>query len=136
MLLMLVHVSDCMQGGFGKVYQALHKESGDVLAVKSMRKDTTLQCVACARVIVSAMSFLMKKVFRYNVAGTRTERSVMEQLNGHPFICSLQYAFQTEGRLYLCMDYASGGQLLQHIDARSPMDEKDVKVAPVQLTAA
>ncbi len=65
---------------------------------------------------------------RYNVAGTRTERSVMEQLNGHPFICSLQYAFQTEGRLYLCMDYASGGQLLQHIDARSPMDEKDVKV--------
>ena len=136
MLLMLVHVSDCMQGGFGKVYQALHKESGDVLAVKSMRKDTTLQCVACARVIVPAMSFLLKKVFRYNVAGTRTERSVMEQLNGHPFICSLQYAFQTEGRLYLCMDYASGGQLLQHIDARSPMDEKDVKVAPVQLTAA
>ena len=125
-----------MQGGFGKVYQALHKESGDVLAVKSMRKDTTLQCVACARVIVPAMSFLLKKVFRYNVAGTRTERSVMEQLNGHPFICSLQYAFQTEGRLYLCMDYASGGQLLQHIDARSPMDEKDVKVAPVQLTAA
>jgi serine/threonine protein kinase len=52
----------------------------------------------------------------------------MEQLNGHPFICSLQYAFQTEGRLYLCMDYASGGQLLQHIDARSPMDETDVKV--------
>ena len=73
--------------------------------------------------------------FRYNVAGTRTERSVMEQLNGHPFICSLQYAFQTEGRLYLCMDYASGGQLLQHIDARSPMDEKDVKVSLSLLTS-
>jgi serine/threonine protein kinase len=111
------------------VYQALHKESGDVLAVKSMRKDTTLQC---ARALDRAsIVLLLKKVFRYNVAGTRTERSVMEQLNGHPFICSLQYAFQTEGRLYLCMDYASGGQLLQHIDARSPMDEKDVKVAPV-----
>ena len=27
------------------------------------------------------------------------------------------------------MDYASGGQLLQHIDARSPMDEEDVKVS-------
>ncbi len=72
--------------------------------------------------------FVLIGFFRYNVAGTRTERSVMEQLNGHPFICSLQYAFQTEGRLYLCMDYASGGQLLQHIDARSPMDEQDVKV--------
>jgi serine/threonine protein kinase len=57
----------------------------------------------------------------------------MEQLNGHPFICSLQYAFQTEGRLYLCMDYASGGQLLQHIDARSPMDEEDVKVSMSSL---
>jgi hypothetical protein len=34
------------QGGFGKVYQARHKESGDILAVKSMRKDTTLQCDA------------------------------------------------------------------------------------------
>ena len=34
-----------MKGGFGKVYQARHKESGDILAVKSMRKDTTLQCV-------------------------------------------------------------------------------------------
>jgi serine/threonine protein kinase len=32
------------QGGFGKVYQARHKESGDILAMKSMRKDTTLQC--------------------------------------------------------------------------------------------
>lgn len=59
----------------------------------------------------------------------------MEQLNGHPFICSLQYAFQTEGRLYLCMDYASGGQLLQHIDARSPMDEEDVKVSISSLPA-
>ena len=73
---------------------------------------------------------------RYNVSGTQTERSVMEQLNGHPFICSLQYAFQTEGRLYLCMDYASGGQLLQHIDARAPMDEKDVKVSGTSPPAA
>jgi serine/threonine protein kinase len=75
-------------------------------------------------------------VLRYNVSGTQTERSVMEQLNGHPFICSLQYAFQTEGRLYLCMDYASGGQLLQHIDARAPMDEKDVKVTRTLAPAA
>jgi hypothetical protein len=34
---------DCSQGGFGKVYQARHKQSGDILAMKSMRKDTTLQ---------------------------------------------------------------------------------------------
>jgi serine/threonine protein kinase len=123
-----------MQGGFGKVYQARHRESGDILAVKSMRKDTTLQYVH-APAPASILPLLMK-AFRYNVAGTRTERSVMEQLNGHPFICSLQYAFQTEGRLYLCMDYASGGQLLQHIDARSPMDEKDVKVTLMQLLVA
>lgn len=33
------------------------------------------------------------------------------------------------------MDYASGGQLLQHIDARSPMDEEDVKVSISSLPA-
>ena len=30
----------------------------------------------------------------------------------HPFICQLHYAFQTEHKLYLIMDYCPGGELL------------------------
>lgn len=29
----------------------------------------------------------------------------------HPFIVSLHYAFQTDGKLYLILEYLSGGEL-------------------------
>ena len=34
----------------------------------------------------------------------------------HPFIVDLKYAFQTDGKLYLIMEYLSGGELFMHLE--------------------
>lgn len=34
----------------------------------------------------------------------------------HPFIVELVYAFQTEGKLYLILEYLSGGELFMHLE--------------------
>lgn len=33
-----------------------------------------------------------------------------------PFICDLLYAFQTGGKLYLILEYLSGGELFMHLE--------------------
>lgn len=34
----------------------------------------------------------------------------------HPFIVDLVYAFQTCGKLYLILEYLSGGELFMHLE--------------------
>lgn len=34
----------------------------------------------------------------------------------HPFIVELHYAFQTGGKLYLILEYLSGGELFMHLE--------------------
>lgn len=34
----------------------------------------------------------------------------------HPFIVELVYAFQTDGKLYLILEYLSGGELFMHLE--------------------
>ena len=34
----------------------------------------------------------------------------------HPFIVDLMYAFQTDGKLYLILEYLSGGELFMHLE--------------------
>jgi serum/glucocorticoid-regulated kinase 2 len=41
---------------------------------------------------------------------------VLESID-HPFIVSLEYAFQTEKKLYLALEYAYGGDIFQHLAA-------------------
>ena len=45
-----------------------------------------------------------------DIQHTKAERSILEEVR-HPFICELYYAFQTSGKLYLILEYCSGGAL-------------------------
>jgi hypothetical protein len=47
---------------------------------------------------------------------TMSERKILEAIR-HPFIVKLHYAFQTDHRLYLILEYASGGELFTHLAA-------------------
>ncbi|UYV68471.1 RPS6KB2 [Cordylochernes scorpioides] len=40
----------------------------------------------------------------------------MKVLKKHPFIVDLMYAFQTDGKLYLILEYLSGGELFMHLE--------------------
>jgi serine/threonine protein kinase len=79
---------------FLQVYQVRHKATGAIYAMKAFRKD-----------------YLLKS---NSVASTFTERDVLKRAR-HPFIVGLNWAFQDEGRLYLVMDYVSGGELFFHL---------------------
>lgn len=72
------------KGAYGKVFQVLQKSTDQIYAMKVLRKD-----------------FLIKTK---NVTYTKTEKDILRTVR-HPYIVSLHYAFQNEGRVYLVMDY-------------------------------
>ncbi|KAG7235326.1 hypothetical protein INR49_002774 [Caranx melampygus] len=45
---------------------------------------------------------------------TKMERDILVEVN-HPFIVKLHYAFQTEGKLYLILDFLRGGDVFTRL---------------------
>ena len=53
---------------------------------------------------------------RRQVEHTKTERHIMGTIGqSHPFIVTLQYAFQTKDKLYMVTNYCRGGELFFHL---------------------
>jgi len=82
---------------YGKVLLVRHKASRRLYAMKVLKK---------------ASLFLKSK----HAEHTKAERQILEDLK-HPFIVQLFYAFQTDDRLYLILEFASGGELFTHMAA-------------------
>ena len=45
---------------------------------------------------------------------TKMERNILADVS-HPFVVKLHYAFQTEGKLYLILDFLRGGDLFTRL---------------------
>lgn len=87
------------RGGYGKVFQVRKlngKESGKIFAMKVLKKATLCRS-------------------QKDTAHTKAERSILESVK-HPFIVDLIYAFQTGNKLYLILEYLSGGELFMHLE--------------------
>ena len=88
------------QGGFGKVMQVRKVNGGQeggqgrIFALKAMSKTHIVGCG--------------------EVNGVKTEARVLRKIR-HPFVVRLHYAFQTETKLYLVMDFINGGQIFYHL---------------------
>jgi serine/threonine protein kinase len=80
---------------YGKVYLVRHIATNALYAMKVLKK---------ASIIVHAK----------DTECTMSERKILEAIR-HPFIVKLHYAFQTDHRLYLILEYASGGELFTHL---------------------
>ncbi|XP_050404797.1 ribosomal protein S6 kinase alpha-5 [Patella vulgata] len=59
---------------------------------------------------------------------TKTERQVLEAIRESPFLVTLHYAFQTDAKLHLILDYVSGGEMFTHLYQRERFNENDVKI--------
>ncbi|XP_012515455.1 PREDICTED: ribosomal protein S6 kinase alpha-5 [Propithecus coquereli] len=59
---------------------------------------------------------------------TRTERQVLEHIRQSPFLVTLHYAFQTETKLHLILDYINGGELFTHLSQRERFTEHEVQI--------
>lgn len=82
------------KGSYGKVMQVRKKDSGEVFAMKEMSKE-----------VIERDNLLEH---------TKAEKSILQRIN-HPFIVALHYAFQTKDKLYLVLDFLSGGELFFHL---------------------
>jgi len=103
------------KGGYGKVYQARKKETGEIFAIKALRKD-----------------FLIRT---NNVEYTKTEKDILRNVR-HPFIVQLYYAFQNECKVYLVMDFVNGGQILFHLREQAMFSEQLVRFYSAQVILA
>jgi len=84
-------------GAFGTVILVRQNATGRLFAQKQLTK-----------------GFL--KVHKKRIENTMSERSILELVNRHPFIVNLYYAFQDHEKLYLILEYASGGELFRHLE--------------------
>lgn len=82
------------KGSFGKVLLVRNKRDRKVYALKILMKSRVLA--------------------RKQVEHTRSERRILEEID-HPFLCRLEFAFQTEGKLYIGMEFLAGGPLFYHL---------------------
>lgn len=74
-------------------------------------------------------------VKRRQIERTRTERKVLSVVN-HPFIMKLHYAFQTDEKLYLVLDYCPGGELFFHLSRFRRFPERVARFYAAELLLA
>ncbi len=54
----------------------------------------------------------------------------------HPFIVKLNYAFQTESKVYMIMEFVNGGELFFHMRKEKKFDEKRARFYTAEITLA
>ncbi|XP_072437048.1 ribosomal protein S6 kinase alpha-5-like isoform X2 [Chiloscyllium punctatum] len=66
----------------------------------------------------------------------KTERQVLEHIRQSPFLVTLHYAFQTDTKLHLILDYVNGGELFTHLYQREHFTEEDVQIYAGEIVLA
>ncbi|KAH8652648.1 kinase-like domain-containing protein [Tricladium varicosporioides] len=84
------------KGTFGTVLLVKQQATGRLYAQKQFKKASLT-------------------VHKRLIEQTKTERSILESVNRHPFVVKLFYAFQDHEKLYLILEYAQGGELFTHL---------------------
>ncbi|RKP09853.1 kinase-like domain-containing protein, partial [Thamnocephalis sphaerospora] len=105
------------KGSYGKVMLARHKASGKVYAIKAISKSKLRGRPADIRRVMS-------------------EREVLRRNATHPFLIGLRYSFQSAQKLYLCIDYVSGGELFFHLQRERRFPEARVRFYACEILSA
>ena len=69
------------------------------------------------------------------VQHTISESNVLRRIH-HPFIVTFKYSFQTDDRLYIVMDYLSGGELFYHLSNVDRFEEERAKFYTAEIIEA
>ncbi|XP_055909092.1 ribosomal protein S6 kinase alpha-5 [Eupeodes corollae] len=107
-------------GAYGKVFLVRKKGGHDhrkLYAMKVLRKATVVQ---------------KKKTAEH----TTTERQVLEAIQQSPFLVGMHYAFQTDSKLFLILDYVNGGELFTHLYKSEHFPEDDVRIYIAEVILA
>ncbi|CAK69732.1 unnamed protein product (macronuclear) [Paramecium tetraurelia] len=90
------------RGAFGKVMLCEKKDTKEIFAIKSLRKEDIIS--------------------RDHIEYLKTERKILEQTQ-HPFLVSLEYAFITQECVYFVMKFMIGGELYTHLQKVNKFNE-------------
>jgi serine/threonine protein kinase len=84
-----------------------------------------------------AMKVLSKKLIKKknSVQQMKSERDVLTKLS-HPFVVALDYAFHTEQKLFLIMEFLAGGELFYHLRKRGHILEAEMQVYAAEMVLA
>ncbi|XP_027427318.1 ribosomal protein S6 kinase alpha-5 isoform X2 [Zalophus californianus] len=107
-------------GAYGKVFlvrKISGHDAGKLYAMKVLKKATIVQKAKTTE-------------------HTRTERQVLEHIRQSPFLVTLHYAFQTETKLHLILDYINGGELFTHLSQRERFTEHEVRIYVGEIVLA
>ncbi|KAK2765624.1 serine/threonine protein kinase psk1 [Arachnomyces sp. PD_36] len=105
------------KGTFGTVILVRHNITGKLYAQKQFRKASIT-------------------VHKQLVEQTKTERTILESVNRHPFVVKLYYAFQDHEKLYLILEYAQGGELFTHLAMERMFTEEVASFYMAELVLA
>uniref|UniRef100_A0A0M3HT25 Ribosomal protein S6 kinase n=1 Tax=Ascaris lumbricoides TaxID=6252 RepID=A0A0M3HT25_ASCLU len=108
------------KGAYGKVFMARKvggRDHGTIYAMKVLRK---------SRVLTKAKT----------LEHTMAERHVLERLKGLPFLVNLVYAFQSDAKLHIVMEFVKGGELFTHLCSRGSFDIPSAKFIIAELVVA
>lgn len=103
------------KGSFGKVMMVRKKDDNMIYAMKVLRKEAIIA--------------------RKQVAHTKAEKSILQKIY-HPFIVKLNYAFQTDEKLYMVLDYVNGGELFFHLKKEVKFSEERVRFYAAEIALA
>ncbi|KAJ1742122.1 serine/threonine protein kinase, AGC [Coemansia sp. RSA 989] len=105
------------KGDVGKVYLVRQKETGKLFAMKVLSKAEMIRRNKIKRVLA--------------------EQEILATAN-HPFIVTLYHTFQSDERLYFCMDYCIGGEFFRVLQSRPGkcLPEEDAKFYAAEVTCA
>lgn len=103
------------KGSFGKVFLVKEYQSGEMFALKVLKKDNIIK--------------------RNQVEHTKTERNVLGYVN-HPFIVGLNMAFQSKNKLFFVLDYCAGGELFFHLGKLGKFAEPRACFYAAEITLA
>jgi serine/threonine protein kinase len=103
------------KGSFGKVMLVCKQSTQEVFAMKVLRKEAIIA--------------------GNQVQHTKAERNILQEVD-NPFIVKLHYAFQTQGKLYLILDYVRGGELFYQLKQEGLFSEDRVRLYTAEIILA
>lgn len=103
------------RGSFGEVFLVRQKFSGELFAMKVLKKE---------------------KIFAQNLQKyVLAERNILSYIN-HPFIVSLKFAFQDRLKVFLILEYCGGGNLSACIKRFGTLNETTARVYLCEILLA
>jgi serine/threonine protein kinase len=122
------------KGAFGKVYLARKKRTGDLYAIKVLRKVDMIRKKQVDRIKIERDIMAMTSTD----TKLRSNSGVSDQIGPweNPFVVNFYYSFQSKRHLYMVMEYMPGGDMYSLLKAMNYLDEEMTRFYAAEIVQA